>query len=287
MDAGWNAAGAVTARVCLAAALLLVPAWVALDGRWGLLRANLRMVVVYGVVAVAGCQFAYFNAVRHMDVGAALLIEYTAPVAVIGWLWLRRGQRPGRLTVAGAGLAGIGLLLVLDLVSGADVSVTGVLWALLAMIGVAVYFVVSAEDTGLPPLVLAGGGLVVGAAALLLAALVGAIELQGSTHSVSYVDWTVPFWVPIVGLGAVAGAIAYVPGIAASRLLGSRLASFVALFEVLFAIVFAWILLDELPGGIQLAGGALVLAGVVVVKLGERDIPAGDAEAAAITAAAA
>jgi len=34
-------------------------------------------------------------------------------------------------------------------------------------------------------------------------------------------------------------------------------------------VVFAWVLLDELPRLVQLLGGVLVLAGVVVVKLGE------------------
>ena len=56
----------------------------------------------------------------------------------------------------------------------------------------------------------------------------------------------------------------------ASRALGSRVASFVALLEVLFALVFAWVALDELPVAIQFVGGAAVLAGVVLVKLGER-----------------
>ena len=50
-----------------------------------------------------------------MQVGPALLIEYTAPAAVVVWLWLRHGQRPGRLTLAGAALAAVGLVLVLDL----------------------------------------------------------------------------------------------------------------------------------------------------------------------------
>ena len=35
------------------------------------------------------------------------------------------------------------------------------------------------------------------------------------------------------------------------------------------ALVFAWLLLGELPRSMQLLGGLLVLAGVVVVKLGE------------------
>jgi drug/metabolite transporter (DMT)-like permease len=79
----------------------------------------------------------------------------------------------------------------------------------------------------------------------------------------------VAWWLPFVGLGIVTAAIAYTTGIAASRRLGSRLASFVALLEVVAAITFAWLLLDQAPDALQLLGGVIVIAGVVVVKLGE------------------
>ena len=62
----------------------------------------------------------------------------------------------------------------------------------------------------------------------------------------------------------VTAALAYGTGIAAARRLGSRLASFVALSEVLVALVAAWLLLGEVPRRIQVAGGVLILAGVVV-----------------------
>ncbi|MET3960709.1 drug/metabolite transporter (DMT)-like permease [Marmoricola sp. OAE513] len=273
MDAGWSAAAAVAVRVSLAALVLLVPALSVLDGRWLLLREEWRTVVAYGLVAVAGCQLAYFNAVRHMEVGPALLIEYTAPVAVLLWAWVRHGQRPGWLTVAGSVLAAAGLVLVLDLVGGADVSPTGVLWSLGAMVGAAVYFILSAGESELPPLVLAAGGLVVGAVALAVAGLLGVLDFSATSRDVDYAGAVVPFWLPLVVLGIVSAAVAYVAGIAASRRLGSRLASFVALLEVVFALVFAWLLLRELPGAVQFAGAALVLAGVVVVKLGERSVP--------------
>ena len=271
LDTGWTAGAAVTVRVLVAATVLAVPAALSLRGRWGLLRRNAGLVGVYGMVAVAGCQLAYFNAVVHMQVGVALLIEYTAPVAVIGWMWLRHGHRPGVLTLVGAVVAALGLVLVLDLLSGADLSVPGVLWALGAMAGAATYFVLSAsEDNGLPPLVLAASGLTLGAVALLVAGAVGVVPMSVSTAPVSYDGATVPWWLPLLGLGVVTAALAYVTGIAAGRRLGSRLASFVALLEVLFALLFAWLLLGELPRAVQVAGGVLILAGVVVVKLGER-----------------
>jgi drug/metabolite transporter (DMT)-like permease len=272
VEAGWSSGAAVTVRVALATLVLAGPAIVALRGRWHLLRRNLALVTGYGLAAVAGCQLAYFYAVEHLDVGVALLIEYTAPVAVLAWMWWRHGHRPGRLTLGGGVLALAGLVLVLDLLSGADLSLVGVGWALLAMLGAAVYFVVSAsEDNGLPPIVLAAGGLALGTLALSLAGLVGLVPMAASTAAVSYDGARVPFWLPLVGLGVVTAAVAYTTGIAAGRRLGSRLASFVALLEVVAALLFAWLLLDELPQAVQFVGGALILLGVVGVKLGERD----------------
>jgi drug/metabolite transporter (DMT)-like permease len=273
LETGWSAGAMTLVRVSLGAAALTPFGLAALRGRWGLLRRNLGLLAAYGIVAVAGAQFCYFSAVQHMQVGPAILIEFTAPAAVVVFLWLRHGQRPGRMTLAGAGLAALGLVLVLDLVSGADLSVRGVVWALGAMVGCATYFIISAdEDNGLPPLVLAWVGLLVGAFGLGLLGLVGVLPMRTSTDAASYAGTHVSWWLPLVVLGLVTAALSYVAGIAAGRRLGSRLASFVALLEVLASVSWAWLLLDELPGSVQLLGGLLILAGVVAVKLGERSV---------------
>ncbi|MBA2956583.1 EamA family transporter [Nocardioides sp. MAH-18] len=275
LGTGWSAGAIVLVRVGIAAVVVLPFGLASLRWRWVLLRRNAWVMLVYGALAVAGAQFCYFSAVQHMQVGPALLIEYTAPAAVVVWLWLRHGQRPGPITLVGAGLAALGLVLVLDLLSGADLSLPGVLWALAAMVGAATYFVISADEgNGLPPLVLAAGGLVVGTLTLGLLGLVGLLPMRASTDSVTYAGTTVAWWVPMVVLGVVTAAIAYTAGIAASRRLGSRLASFVALTEVLAGVFFAWLLLDELPRPVQLLGGLLILGGVVFVKLGEKDTAA-------------
>lgn len=273
LDTGWTPGAVVLVRIAIAALVVAPLAVVSLRGRWALLRRNARVVVLYGGLGVVGAQFCYFSAVAHMQVAPALLIEYTAPAAVVGWMWLRHGERPGRITLVGAAVAVAGLVLVLDVVSGADLSVPGVLWSLGAMVGAAAYFVISADErNGLPPLALAGGGLVVGAVLLGVAALVGLLPMAGSRADTTYAGTAVSWWVPLLLLGVVTAAVAYVTGIAAGRRLGSRLASFVALLEVVAAVGFAWLLLDELPGPVQLAGGLLVLAGVVTVKTGERAV---------------
>ena len=273
LDTGWSPGATVLVRSSIAALVLLPLGLVALRGRWSLLRRNASLVLTYGVLAVAGAQFCYFSAVQHMQVAPALLIEYTAPAAVVVWMWLRHGQRPGPVTILGALLASAGLVLVLDVISGADLSVAGVAWALGAMVGATAYFLISADEgNGLPPLTLAAGGLLVGALALGLAGLTGLMPMRAATADVTYggaVGATVAWWVPLLVLGLVTAGLAYATGIAAGRRLGSRLASFVALTEVLAAVVAAWLLLGELPRGTQLVGGLVVLVGVVTVKLGE------------------
>src|SRR4051794_7023503 len=272
-DTGWTPGAVVLVRVAVAGLVLTPLGLISLRGRWWLLRRNARLIAVYGSVAVAGAQFCYFSAVAHMQVGPALLIEYTAPAAVVVYLWLRHGQRPSLLTLAGAGLAGLSLVLVLDLLSGAELSVVGVLWALAAMVGAAVYFVISAnQGNGLEPLVLAWGGLVAGALGLGLLALVGLMPVHAAHTATTYAGHAVAWWVPLVTLGLVPAAVSYVTGIAAGRRLGSRLASFVALLEVVAGVAWAWLLLHQLPGVVQLLGGLLILAGVITVKLGERSV---------------
>ncbi len=270
-DNGWSAGAVVGLRIALGALVVLPFGLAALRGRWHLMRRALPTVVLYGLLAVAGAQFCYFSAVQYLQVGPALMIEYTAPAAVVVWMWLVHGQRPGTLTVAGAGVAAVGLVLVLDLVSGADLDLVGAAWALAAMVGAAAYFVISADDrSGLPPIALAAGGLVVASLVLGGLGVVGLMPLEASTASVSYAGLDVAWWVPIGLLGLITCALAYVAGIAAARGLGSRLASFVALSEVVAGVVWAWLLLGELPGPVQLLGGVLILLGVVGVKLGER-----------------
>jgi drug/metabolite transporter (DMT)-like permease len=273
LDAGWSAGAVTLVRIGLAALVVAPFGIAALRGRPGVLRRNAGLVLLYGLLAVAAAQFFYFSAVAQMEVGPALLIEYTAPAAVVVWLWLRHGHRPGPVTLLGAGLAALGLVLVLDLLSGADLSLPGVLWALGAMVGCATYFVISAdEDNGLPPLSLAAGGLVVGAAVLGALALVGLLPMRAATTPVEYAGHEVAWWWPLLGLGLITAALSYTTGIAAGRRLGSRLASFVALSEVLAGVFWAWLLLGQLPQPVQLVGGVLILAGVVAVKLGEKSI---------------
>ena len=101
IGAGWSPGAAVLARMAVAALILTVPAVLRLRGQWALLRRSAGRVAAYGLFAVAAAQWCYFNAVARIPVGVAILLEYLGVVLVVGWLWLRHGQRPRRLTIIG------------------------------------------------------------------------------------------------------------------------------------------------------------------------------------------
>lgn len=268
--AGWSPAAAVAARISTAAVMLAVPAALSMRGRWQSLWRNAGLISVYGLVAVAGAQVFYFNAIQHLSVGVALLLEYLGTVLVVGWMWIRHGHKPRRLTGAGSAVAIVGLVFVLDLVGGARLDPIGILWGLAAAFGLATYFVLSSTvDNDLPPVAMASAGMTVGAVALLGLGAVGVLPMHATFGAVDFVGRSVSWLVPVLGLSLVAAAIAYVAGIGAARRLGPKLATFVGLTEVVFAVLFAWLLLGELPTGLQLAGGALILAGIALVRIDE------------------
>ena len=125
----------------------------------------------------------------------------------------------------------------------------------------------------MPSVALAAFGLLIGGLALGLAGLVGAVPFTASFGDVRLFGEPVPWWVPLLVVGIAATAIAYATSIAATAMLGSRLASFAGLLEVVFATFYAWLLLGEKLGILQFIGGALILAGIAFVRSEKTDAP--------------
>jgi drug/metabolite transporter (DMT)-like permease len=259
----------VATRVGGAFLILLIPCLLLLR-RIGLPTGgqSLRMLA-YGVVAIALAQLCYFSAVQYLSVSVALLLEYLAPVMLIGWHWARTHRRPTGSVLAGAGLSIVGLAFVLDLRSGLTLNPIGVGWALGAAVCLSAYFLLS-EDNGsdapIHPLLLATAGTGIGAGVLLAAAAAGLLPLAASGGVTILADRPVGWWIPVLVLILISAVLAYPAGIVGVRRLGSSLASFVSLTEVIFAVIFALVLLGQRPGPMQLLGGALILAGIALVQ---------------------
>jgi drug/metabolite transporter (DMT)-like permease len=234
-------------------------------------RRGWTTMTLYGVFAIAGVQLGYFNAVQTLSVGVAMLLEYLAPVLLLGFVWWRTGSRPSLASLVGAAVALVGLVFVIDVFGGVQVDPRGMAWGLFAALCLACYFQLSARaGDELHPVVMAAGGCVVGFLAMAVVALLGLLPVHASTATTLVLGHPTSWLVPALVLILVSTAAAYLTGILGVQRLGSRVASFVGLTEVLFAVLWAWLLLSELPTVVQLFGGLLVTVGVILVRTDRR-----------------
>ncbi len=278
LGAGWSPAAAVTVRLSIGAIALAPWALSSLRGRWRQCHRMLLTVAIYGALAVAGVQFAYFQAVRTIPVTVALLLEYLGLILVLVWLRLRRQQAVAWQAWAGAVVALTGMVLVLQLDRLDQLDLRGIGWGLAAAVGLAAYFVLAdaprADPNGeikqvsepVPPPVLAAGGLALGSLGLLVLSGVGVLPWTVTTTPLDYGGLTVPWWGAALALGGISGALAYATGILAVRRLGPRLAAFLALVEVLVATATAALVLGQALAPIQWVGAAVVIAGIVIIR---------------------
>jgi drug/metabolite transporter (DMT)-like permease len=267
LDAGWSPAAAVTARAFIGGIVLVPVAIAALRGRWpALWRARWR-VLTMGFIGVAATQLVYFAALQRIPVSTAILLEYMAPLLLVGFVWATSRRIPKAVVLIGSVVAVAGLVLVVSPGAHGSFDLLGLGFAGLGTIGCAIYYVVAARTSdGLPPVALAASGLLIGGVMLGLVGLVGLVPFTATFGEVRFLGNSVQWWLPLLIVGVFATAIAYAASITASEMLGSRLASFAGLLEVVAAALYAWLLLGERLSIPQLIGGVLILAGIGFVR---------------------
>jgi len=276
MEAGWTPTAAVTARMAGGAVAMAIVASIIRPGWVREAVQHAKTVIAYGIVPVAGAQLFYFNAVEHLSVGVALLLEYTAPILVVGYVWITSRRKPTNLTLAGVVIAIAGIMLVLNVFAGAHINGVGVVWGLAAAVCAACYFVMSDEvsadggEGSLNSITLATGGLIIGAVATALVGVTGVMPFRFTTNDTFVAGFTVSWAVPVIALAVIPTAIAYSLGIMGIARLRPRFASLVGLSEVMFAVLAAWLLLGQAITWTQAIGGAVVLAGLALARQGDR-----------------
>ncbi|MBP1325373.1 drug/metabolite transporter (DMT)-like permease [Leucobacter exalbidus] len=270
MTAGWSAGAAATARISVAAAVLLVPTLLALRGQWHQVLRAWKPILLFGLLAIVACQLAYFLAVEFIAPSLALLIEFMGPVLLMLWIWARSRVSPPPLTLVGAAIAVVGLVTLSGLASGGALHPLGIIFALVAAVGNAAYYAAGASSNhGIAPLPFVGLGLLVAAIGLGIVCAVGILPFTITNVAPVVAGVELSPALVVAAMALISTVIAYVLGVSASRRLGATVASFTGYSEPMFGIVWTIVLLAIVPTGTQWLGAALILAGVVTVKLGE------------------
>ena len=237
-------------------------------------RKTLLMTAGLGVYYVSNTA-TYFAGIAVVPLSLAALIVYMYPpvVAVLA----QRVGRPleGRRAWVALGIALAGVLLA---VGGIDTSTAPPIGALLLVVAAPLFYsgwIILAARLGGETSERVGHGSDEGATASVIGAVMltstGAVYWVwnlATGHPVLPADVPAAAWPGILGVGVVAGFIAVQAFYAGSQRIGAAQASLVSTVEPLWTIVAAGILLGERLNPVQLAGGVLILGGVLLSQTG-------------------
>ncbi|MCA0145743.1 DMT family transporter [Blastococcus sp. LR1] len=261
----------LTALRCTGAALVLLGALAVFSReRLRVRRSELPLLAVFGVVGVALTQFLYYVAIGRMPVGIALVFEMTAPVFIALYVWLVRREVVRRRLWAALLLSLGGLVLVAEVWrGGGSLDGLGVAAGLGAALCLATYYLVGERGTTTrDPVTLTCWSFVAAALFWAVAAPWWAFDAGVLAESVpvSVGDMTAPLWLLVAWI-CVLGAVApFWLSIAALPHLPPTTAGLVATVEPVFASIVAWLWVEQVLTGWQVAGGVVVLTGIALAQ---------------------
>ena len=255
----------------VAGAALLMGATMLVINRSALkLRRKQIVPIVAMGVAVASLQATYAIAVHILPVGIALLLEYTATLAVaLIAYFVFKEQVKARIWIAIA-LVLSGLVVVAE-VWNTTLDPIGVLWALMASASLTAYFILGERQTdAMHPM--AVGFWTMTVATIFWSFLSGwwtidpTIFLNNVALTTDPAGAQGPAWM-LMAVNIVVGTyFSFALSLfAISRLKATR-AGIVATSEILFAFLFAFVLLGETLNIGQIVGAAVVLIGIIVAQ---------------------
>ncbi len=233
-------------------------------GRAGRLRAlsrrDVAAALLLGAVGYGAQAGGYFAALERLDASLLSLLVYTFPIMVaVAAVALGREAASPRTGVA-LGLGSAGLVLVLAGASAGALDALGTALALGAAVVYSAYILISEDVAGrVGPLEL-GALVCTGAAATLTGA-----GLVGGDLDPAVVSATGFAWLGGLAVVSTVGAIALF--FAGLRRVGPTAASILSTLEPVVTVLLAFAVFGESLGPAQLAGGALVLSGVLVVRV--------------------
>lgn len=234
-------------------------------------RRELAYLAVFGVAGVAMVQWLYFVSIHRLPIGIALLIEYLAPILIALWAWAVFHEPVRRRIWIALVLALLGLSLVVEVWSGISLDGLGVAAALCAAVAYAVYVLMAERAVGRrdPASLLCFG---FGFAALFWALvqpvwLFPAGRLDDDVSLLGRLsEWSLPVWLLMLFVVVVGTMVTFLLVTAALRHISATRVAIIAMLEPVAAGLVAYAWLGESFGAVQLAGGGIVLAGIVLAQ---------------------
>lgn len=240
-------------------------------------KAELPWLAVYGVIGFAAVQVGYFIAIARIHVSVALIIEFTAPIWIVLYIRFVRKKFVPKLMWVSIALAFSGLLLVSQLWRGMTLDGIGVTAAFLDAFALAAYFLLGEKlgaqrntDT------LTVWGLGFASLVLVIALPLWSFPTKIFSEKINlpgtYSNYNLPGWVLILWIIVMGTIVPYICILYGLKQLSASTSSVIGMLEPVVAGAFAWWLLGEILTPIQLLGGVVVIAGIILADHARREV---------------
>ena len=224
---------------------------------------ELPQLAFLGICGLALVHATYYAAIDRLEIGVALVIQYTAPLLLLLWLRFRYGRRLAPSLWGAVALSIAGCFLVVQAYDPGSLDAVGVAAAVGAAITFAVYMIASERA---------------GHSHEPVTTLLWAFFFASVFWAVVQPWWSFPFsrldpWLAL-GVILVGTLFPFICVVAALRHIPAPRAAIAATLEPVLAAIFAWFLHDEELAAVQIAGGAVVLIAVLWVQSHRPDLEA-------------
>ncbi len=234
-------------------------------------RKELPILVSFGVFGFAAVNLLYFLAIQRLNVGIALIIEFTAPIWIALWLRFIQKKIVSRLMWWGLVIGLTGLALIAQVWRGLTLDGLGVFYALMCAFALTVYFLVGEKLVGVKSseaTMALGLGISSAFFAIIqpwwsfpFEQLREVVQLTGRLSEISVPAYLLVLWVIIFGT-----AIPYFLVLTGLRGLNAATTSAIGMSEPVFGGIFAWIFLYEKLNFTQSVGVVVVLVGIYLAN---------------------
>ena len=224
-------------------------------------KRDRRGVIIYGLLGMLPCQYAYFQTIEWSNAGTATVIQYLGPALIVIWVCFRTKRMPTLQEITGVILAVIGVFLIATHGNPTSLALSGraLLMGLASAVSVAIYTLEPARlqkkyDT---PLILAWGMTIGGVALTLISRPWTAKGIQADAEMFAALAFVIVF-------GTMAGFSLYMTGV---KLIGSVKASLYACMEPVSSMILTvlWMKVNfTMP---DLIGTLLVIATIIILAI--------------------
>ncbi len=216
-------------------------------------------LILLGAIAYVGESLAYFLALKMASAGLVALLLYIYPALVTALSAIFLKEHLTRTKIIALFLALSGTALTLRISSGG--SLLGILLGVAAAVDYAIYILLGSR------IVRRSGPLSSTTVIITSTAGVyaGIVAFRGTTYPTTSTGW-----IAIIAIALISTVLAFVTFLAGLKRIGPTSTSTLSTFEPIVAVVLAAIVLGETISPLQVLGGALILAAVVLLARSDR-----------------